>query len=193
MKKTVQNGNTAVVVSLLIVSLGIVGLFGYYLKTNKTSEAPKKENVYNPSDNTNYIYQVSTETAQEKSIYKSIGMKITVNYPKKFQLDDQSVQLILSDNGKHIIISREGTQFTSLNDYLNNVEEKNNVTSISREELKIDNYIAIKRFSKIDTNDNNSTKSYHVLIESRIYSLSTISPELYSDLDQIAQSFKYTP
>lgn len=129
--------------------------------------------------------QVSEKKSQE--IYKSEPMNFMVNIPDKFQIDQKSTTLILISKGKQIVISRSASGFENIDEYILDLAKKNSYKMINKKEFIINENSAVNFYSE-------DIKYYYIYVEPDwVYSLQTSSPELYDDLDKIAQSFRYTP
>lgn len=99
MKNLAQRGSITVFVSLLIVSIGIVGLIGYYLKTNKSENTSKTNNVYqSPTQVPNNSYQESSTAATELKYksYTSKDLKISFKYPANWYINEKDFDLMLT-------------------------------------------------------------------------------------------------
>jgi len=82
----------------------------------------------------------------------------------------------------------------SLGEYLDYADSKNEIKSTSgKKELVINGYQAA---SRNEVRGGINKKAYYIYVsdvDKIVYVFSTKSESLYSDLDQIAQSFRYTP
>lgn len=117
-------------------------------------------------------------------------MKLTISYPSHYQAKERFNRLTFEDNQDRINININGTNFDSLQGFLNDLDEKNKVSIKSYSNLTIDDYRAIARQEIIGKS---IPKIYYIYVDYSVYTLSTSSPALYDDLDQIAKSFKYAP
>ena len=70
--------------------------------------------------------------------------------------------------------------------YITDLHKKNKVGFTEQQVLSINGLSAIKGYV-------NDEKIYFIYAQYAVYTLSTREPSLYSDLDQIAQSFRYAP
>lgn len=143
------------------------------------------------STNSNTPAPAVTQTPQAKS-YLSKSMKLSINVPSQFTLEDQATRILVNSDEGSIIISRAGTQFTNLNSYLEDLDVKNSVKPIEQQDLEINGYKSKLRLVQYPGSQDKE-RVYKIFVEPQIYTLTTSSESLYSDLDQIAKSFRYTP
>ncbi|KKR11039.1 MAG: hypothetical protein UT39_C0012G0061 [Candidatus Woesebacteria bacterium GW2011_GWA1_39_21] len=94
--------------------------------------------------------------------------------------------MLLFPRHQVIYININGTNYSDLTDYLNDLEVKNKFTLTNKKDLIVASYPAITGMIEKD-------KFYYIYVRGIVYSLSTKDVDLYSDLDLIAQSFRYTP
>lgn len=155
--------NKKTIIYIGIAIIIIILAFWYFYKANSNPVSP-------------IVHQVSYP-------YMSRPMKFTVLLPNSnFQLSEGINALFIKNKIGEIRLTRQGTNYDSLDNYLGSL----NLKIVNKEDLKINSTSAIR--GSID-----SRIYYFIYINNWIYALSTSSPDLYSDLDQIAKSFKYTP
>jgi hypothetical protein len=85
-----------------------------------------------------------------------------------------------------INLFRMGTNYDNLESFLADLVEKNRSKITNKENIEINGLPAIKT-------DINDKRVYLIYKNNFVFSLETKSPKLYSNLDQIARSFKYNP
>lgn len=178
--KSAQKGNLLIILAIA-VALSAAGFL--YFKSKSSDLVKSTPNVYaslQPAENN------STSNSEQSKEYNSNGMDLTIMVPLDFEIQDQSTRILLNNSRGQIIISRSGTQFDSLDSYLADLDSKNKNSLVTQEGLFISSYSAKVRTSSSD-------KQYRVMVDGWVYTLSTSSETLYDDLDQIAQSFRYTP
>lgn len=120
--------------------------------------------------------------------YHSDFLKITIDYPENFKLEEKFETITLKNNKGTIIISTNGTNYDSVDGYLDNLSELNNFRITKKEKVKLKYEDAT-----IITIDNRKKDYFFYPTEWSIYFISASSPELYGDLDKIAESFRYEP
>jgi len=150
-----------------------------------------KSNRYNGNHN---ITSPTVADTDLKTFKSSSAMKFTIQYPSNYLLIDKvdMVEMSNSNGSGSIFIIRNGTNFNSLEGYIENFDSKRKVNLSSTQSLTIDGFETMSRI--IYTPGNKITqKSYYIFVNGTVYILSTQLESLYSDLDQIAQSFRYTP
>lgn len=157
----IKNNKKIIYIGIAIIAIILV--FGYFYKTNNNPVPPIANQASYP--------------------YTSKLMKFTVLLPSNdLQLSEGVNALFIKNNVGEIRLTRQGTNYDSLDNYLNSLDLK----IVDKENLIINDNSVIR--GSIE-----SRSYYFIYINNWVYALSTSSPELYSDLDQIARSFRYTP
>ena len=124
-----------------------------------------------------------TATNETTKVYKATGvLDFEITLPKDFQIEEKSVSVKLTNSNESIIILRSATNELTLTDYLTDGFGNNHQFTIDEESN-----------SKNANGFVENTKIYIYYFDGVIYTLSTDSLSLYTTLDQIAQSFRYTP
>lgn len=130
-------------------------------------------------------------TPQTKTFHSDV-MDFTIEVPDKYQVNDLNLAVDLISTNGQISVVRNGTNFTNLDDYISDFDSKRNIKSKNFNKSSFGGYEVLSRIITLSDNDI-TQKSYYIRVNSMVYIFSTNSVELFSDLDQIAQSFKYTP
>ena len=105
--------------------------------------------------------------------------------PKGFEVKDQGILINLANNIEgNITIGRSGTNYNSIEDYFGFIRERNNFGDVLFSKAPSSKYQILH--GKIQ-----QSKLYLVYVDHWVFSLSTTSPDLYDDLEEIVQSFKY--
>lgn len=126
-----------------------------------------------------------------KTFKSSSVMKFSINIPKNLEAEENLGRVtIISQYGK-IYIERNGTNFANLKDYLNDLDVQNKPKILEENQRLINNNQGSIRLIKYGTGE--IQKVIVIFSEGWIYNFYTNSETLYDDLDQIAQSFRYTP
>src|SRR5436190_6221881 len=129
--------------------------------------------------------------------YYSDFLKIEITYPAEFQVTERlgTVTLKKEQDKEEIRVSRNGTNNTSLEGYLAEVDYRNTFKDkiVDKQYVIINGIKVLKIISEYPTNSKLNHKGYYFYIDHAIYFISTSSPSLYNDLDQIAQSIRYNP
>lgn len=128
------------------------------------------------------------EQTQSLKAFSSKSLKLTITVPTQFQVSEKFGTIKISNSNGEININQNGTNFNNLDDYLNDLKQKNHFTLNNQQNLLINNLSAIKA-------DIESQHIYYIFSKGNytVYSFSTRDNYLYPVLDQIAQSFRYTP
>ncbi len=139
----------------------------------------------------NQITKVDNSATNSQELtrsYTSKLLKITIDVPVNYSVEEKFGTITLKEkNGKReIVLSRAGTNYNSLEGYLNDLNQKNNLIIKEKEKLVINNHEAVKEKIGEET-------YYSIYANSWVFSIKTEFKELFSDLDQIAHSFRYTP
>jgi len=118
--------------------------------------------------------------------YHATGvMNFTMNLPNQYIVEDKWTNLLLKKEKDEIVVGRAGAFYTDLKKQLSdpkvNILARMTETNFST----IDGHQAISGYLE-------GEKKYYIMVGDAYYYFSTSSPSLYSDLDQIAQSFRYT-
>lgn len=167
--------NISVVVLMGVILLFVLLIFSNFVtndsKSSKTVANFEKKYVYTSKVNDFIIdlTEIDYETVEE-----------TYNFTS-----------IVADEGQiHITIN--GTNFDNIQDYLSDLSQKNSFSLENSENIDIGNSPAIK--GKIMPMFSSKSQMAYFIYPDKwiVYTLSTDSPELYDELDQIAESFKYT-
>ncbi len=166
MKKKVENKkNYNFLLVLMALVLCIAGVVWYI------------RNSFGPSEH-------SQPEATERVITTKGPLDISLIVPTKFSSEERFGTLTLSSSEGEIDLAHNATNYDDLMSHLTS-PLNNIVNKLDKfEESSIKNYEAIKGFM-------GDKKTYYVYAGSAVYFLSTSSPELYDELDAIAQSFTY--
>ena len=135
----------------------------------------------------------SSSPGTDLKLFGSKNLKFAVQLPVDFEVEEKFSGVIIESEGGEIILSRVATNFTELKDYLDDLEKNNKFIIDKRESRDINRMEAVKGIIKSNVNSKIDEKIYFIYSDNWVYSLSTKITVLYSDLDQIAQSFRYTP
>lgn len=141
---------------------------------------------------------IPKETSQNKNgsnlktFKSSETLKFSIKFPNNFTAEEKFSTVTLTSNNEIILISRNGTNLISLAKYLDYFDSKRKLTVNESEEIRIENYQAVARLVTFKE-EKIKQKSIFIYIDNNVYIISTENEALFSDLDQIAQSFRYTP
>lgn len=173
MKKEEKKSNSGIIVVIFVVI--VFGFIVYFV------------------GNINKIFLLRSKTViNNLKTYTSEEMKFSIHIPSKFQVEDLEIKLILSYYGKEISMIRNGTNYDNLTDYLVNFDKKRNLVVSEVKRVLIDGKDVLVRMLEFPE-EKIKQKAYYVYVDNWVYILSTSSEDLYGDLDQIVQSFRYMP
>lgn len=119
--------------------------------------------------------------------YRSGLMNFEIEVLSGYTVEDKFTSLILKHiDGEQISIGKNGTNFENLDDYISN--HGNNLSNqiINKRKLYINGLESLQGTM-------GNERVYFIYTNYIVYSISTSDESLYTDLDQIAQSFQYTP
>ena len=127
---------------------------------------------------------LSPTITQSLEYYSNDVLDFKVILPSGFNVESQSVSVALENSIGTIRILRSASLYDNLEEHITD-QRVNIKTRLSMmERLSIDGNEAVRGYF-------DDEKTYIVQINGLVYSFSTSSPELYDELDQIAQSFEY--
>lgn len=143
-----------------------------------------------------YVARQNNPTKVINSVFTSSVNQFSIDLGKvsyeKINEDYNEVSIVRSEG--IIQIGKIGTNFNTLNDYISDLIDKNDLLSEVQEELFINGSPAIRTVIKFPVSKAKDQKMYFIYpTERTVYTLSTDSEVLYDDLDQIARSFRYIP
>ena len=172
MPKSAAHPNLKVIFIVAILALGgLVYMKNYRQQTKQINEAEQGiTSLY-----TNDLLHFALEIPNTLSVHEGPGdIRITEDKSKK-----------------EIVILTNATDFNDLDTYLKELDTKNKTNITTDERTKIGGNDSSRRIIKF--NNGETQLAFNIYVNGRIYILQTNSPSLYSTLDQIAHSFRYTP
>lgn len=169
----------AILVVLILVTVGLL-VVGYYFTE------------YSNQQTLTGTFPSNTTSSGTKEFKSSDLLDFTVDIPNGNLVTEKQSVVVISSSFGDITVYRNSTEFDNLGDYLKFVEEMNKLGVTARKSLVINGFDAQSSLIGLN-NSEDREKNYSIYVDSQIYVLSTSSEALYDDLDQIAQSFRYTP
>ena len=136
----------------------------------------------------------STQPASATKEYRSEFMKISLQIPEDWQIEDGNIGInIIKSEGQKIGLARNATNWDNLTDYLYKDFDlkRTGLTIESEAASRVEESQLIKRLEKFTAGPVLERKVYYIYVNSWVFTLSTSTPALYDDLDLIAQSFQY--
>lgn len=179
-----QSGNILIISVIIITAFLFSSVVYYSLKsTNKSN----KYSINAP------IQPETTRSSQETTkIFSSKNLKISFVVPLNSSVEEKFTTVIIKIDSHNIKVSRSGTNFDTLDDYLKDLGAKNNFSLLDKKTSDISEFQSIS--GRIERSiEPLQEKIYFIYADGWIFTFSTSFESLYDDLDQIAQSFKYTP
>lgn len=138
---------------------------------------------------TNSTTGTGTPKASQR-LFSSKSLDFSVELPKGFEVEEKFTTVVLKSSDGEILISRAGSNFDNIDDYLADLTVRNKLRFREKKKLTINDLEAIRgKF----TEEGREEIIFFIYVEDRVFSISTTSNPLFDDLDQIALSFHYTP
>lgn len=167
---------------LLPVLIITVLIFGYFVLTKN-----------NPNINKISLFPLP-RTSDEMKTFQSRNLKFDLRIPSNFNAGDEPSRITINSSQGQIYVNRSGTQFKNLDSYLRNFDQTTSLKTDKDEELQINDLQARVRVLKnSDASPTGEEKIYFIHVDNFVYKISTSEVALFDILDQIAQSFRYTP
>ena len=171
MKKT-KNIKTKHGLTILIAFLFFFSTIIYLVANANKTYGPQTSSIVN--------------TEEKTKIFRSSSvMKFSITLPATHRVEEKFAKVTISTPAGNIYINQIGTSYDNLEDFLRQVKQENKISPI--EERLIINNLPAMLWQKTDE------RLYITYHENTIYTISTKSKSLYTSLDQIVQSFRYTP
>ena len=164
-----KKNNNVIIFIVLVLSFGTIL---YLVASRTTSLWPRSKS--NPT------------IERTKTFQSSSTMKFSITLPVTYSVEEKFGKVTVVTPAGEIYINQIGTNYDNLEDFLQNVKERNKF-SIKEERKLVINDLPATLWEKTDE------RLYMLYRENTVYTISTKSKSLYDDLDQIAQSFRYTP
>lgn len=133
-------------------------------------------------------YLSSPSPASANTFKSSNVMKFSLSIPVGYSSEEKAGSVTISSSKGEILILQNGTNFTNIDEYISNSQNSLKNRLVERKDIIINGLSGTYGFL-------DEEKIYLILSKDNyaVYMISTKNKELYSDLDQIAQSFRYTP
>ena len=175
MKK--QKGNLSLFLIIIILTVGVA----IYLFVSRGTYAPQNSYTTPSPSPTNVVLKT----------FQSKLMKFSIATPAEFDSVENLGRVTISASQGKLYVDRNATNFYNLDDYLIDLNNRNKPEVLNENEELIDNYQAVSRLIRFGTGE--VQKEIIIFADGWIYNIFTNVESLYSNLDQIAQSFRYAP
>jgi hypothetical protein len=176
--KHTEGFSSVIVIVLVLVFLG-GGIYLYSIQ-NSDSNNPWPKTTKTTEKKETGAYQTGTKTYSSPSF--------TIEIPENYTVEEGFNTVTIITPKGDIFVDRIGTEYKSINEHVDNLEELNKVNFKDKELITIHAQEALIAYINFE---NNNKKNYFILSGPNVYTLTTSSPELFTTLDQIAQTFKY--
>lgn len=167
-----------------LTTLIFIGYFFYNVYQNNFSKS--KKIVVNQTNK-------SGNTVQKGGKFSSYSMNFSVEVPSELTVSENLQHVEFRKDKDFIGLDRiDASNFNTLDKYLEDSDIKNKLkaTPSLYKKLEINGNPAVIR---TEVRGGVIVRICYIFVDGWVYGFSTSSESLYSDLDQIAQSFKYTP
>lgn len=165
--------------ALAIIFIILVGYFLWKIidtkKTYINNQTEPKQNLITPL-----------------KTYKSNLLKFQIKISGDWKISEKYTNIELINPSGEILITRIGTNFNNINQYMDDLVKKNKTNFVEKKYAKVNNNDSIYGIIKQKSGDPEK-KIYFIYTDYRIYTFSTPDPELYDDLDAIVQTFRHIP
>lgn len=163
-----KKNNNVIIFIVLVLAFGTI----LYLAANRSTPSPLSK---------------SNPTIEQTKIFQSSNtMKFSIALPVTYSVEEKFGKVTVLTPSGEIYINQIGTNYDNLEDFLQNVKERNKF-SIKEERKLIINDLPAMLWEKTDE------RLYMLYRENTVYTISTKPKSLYDNLDKIAKSFRYTP
>lgn len=126
--------------------------------------------------------------SEEVEHFTSESLELSFEAKTPVIMKDMLTGIILDYDGKEIVISRSTSDYKPIDEYLEGLIYSNKLNVKARKNITIDGSSGVILFTDSMNTDH---PTYFVIKNEWIYSMYTIHPELFDDLDHIVKSFKY--
>lgn len=184
MIKEYKKMKKVLVLILSLTTLIFIAYFFYNVYQNNFSKS--KKIVVNQTNK-------SWNVVQKSGKFSSYSMNFSVEIPSDLTAAEKLQHVEFRKDNNFISLDRtDATGFYSLIKYLADFDNKNKLKSppIIVRDLIIDGNPGVIR---MEIRGGVTVRMCYIYVDGWVYGFSTSSESLYSDLDQIAQSFKYIP
>lgn len=172
-----QKGN--VIIILVIIVILVAGIIlSFKSKSPLTQSSPQP---------------TATSTSVQTKNFQSKSLKFSIDIPPNLEVEERITNVIFKQATMELKIARNGTNFEELDDFLKDLATKNKMTISNKESLNINGLTAVKGTVKFPGGPTTGELTYYIKTDFAVYIISTANQPLFDDLDQIAQSFRYTP
>lgn len=122
----------------------------------------------------------------EPKVYRSDVLKFSITYPVNLVPSEAINRVDLKKGDDVVTIETQGTQFSSVDDYVEDFISK-------RTNISAKNIAHVPPFVELTEIQGKVRRVYFVVENFKTYTFSTNDPALFSDLDNIAKSFRILP
>lgn len=120
-------------------------------------------------------------------------MKLRIEVPSEYSVEDKQIDLKLSKNDRWLNIGRVASMFDTVEGYVDNLARLNNLTFSGKQKIFIDRYPTIRAYIASGNRNSDDKLIYFIFADNWIFTAEASDPSLNTDLDRIVSSFKYLP
>lgn len=179
----VQRGNSLII---LVVTTALILSIVFYFIANKeiaTKSSPAQTMLLPPPAPS---ATTIAEPGKTKLFRSSNVMDFSIILPNNLEAIEKFGDVTINTPDGNIYIGRIATNYDNLKDYLKDLERENDSPIQNKQDITINKLSATKGIV-------NNQDYYFIYSNYSVYTLFTPIKDLQNDLDQIAQSFQYTP
>lgn len=169
---------------LVILAISVVVLILVYV----SDVARRINQTYSVSP-----YLSATSPSPAYRWYRSALLKFAVKVPAGYRVEERFAMVTLRKGTEEIVIDRIGTNYTNIEDHLKNSDSKLDLKIEQENKLRINGLSAVERIEYFIVGPPNKHKIYFIYKDYAVYTISTSSQVLFTDLDRIAGTFEYLP
>lgn len=126
--------------------------------------------------------------------YYSEYLKIHFSVSAGFYIRELHNDITLKNDVGEILILRNGTNDDTIEGYLFDISDRAKIQIINKQKMKINGLDVISCITRSSVRDEPDSRDYYFYTSpGEVFVITTSSPELFGELDQIARSFRYEP
>lgn len=178
MNRKNQKGVALIIVPVVLVATVLVLAIVLFSQAQNNTADDKAIPLPTPTE--------ASDNLEKLKAFRSSVMEFEIDIPVSYEIKERSSSVSIFAPEGEIRVLRNGTEYDNLDGYVAHLEEFNGVSFQKESDSAINNLSAQKGILEGEL-------TYFIYTNHVVYSVSTSEEALYSDLDQIAKSFRYTP
>lgn len=179
-----KRGITLLIIPILVVLVLVLGAALYL----QQQTPPISQVNQTPSPTT------TNQNANQLKTFKSSNiMNFEVAIPADFTAEEKFGSVDISSPSGKIIVGTYGTEFNDIESHLENLNSLNKSEILETKKITISGYDTVIQTIKWPRSPSGKLIEYLIYVDGQVYTFSTDAEPLFTTLDQIAKSFRYTP